>query len=400
MMITVYNKESIENLDFSMLIEKMRKNSFKECLDNASKIAIKEDKDKYIEENLPKFNPSFFSGLNGQTNFNGILAFGTNYPVNETFEAISACKYTFISYKNISGKLIILVRTHILPIKERDSIDSEIVKYYKEKYHLNLTYLDNQPLKFSNDENAYYNPMASVFPYKALKLDKLELAKKTVNQIAMNEIEFMKPILTRKFENIIFPNSINLIQGKSGVHKSRLAQYFVSAFLTKGDDFDFENKLLGLEAQQEVKVVYIDTERSISEQFPKAIQEIRLKAGYDKSYEIPNFEFTSFINIPRVERLVTAKSYINELRKQSDKHLVFFLDVATDFIKNFNDVEESMGLVDFLNETINNSNVTFILVIHENPNTQFDKARGHLGTELMNKASSQLYIPVNKHHRL
>ena len=48
-----------------------------------------------------------------------------------------------------------------------------------------------------------------------------------------------------------------------------------------------------------------------------------------------------------------------------------------------------------MNETINNYDVTFLCVIHENPSSG-DKARGHLGTEIINKASQVMQIGFEK----
>jgi len=50
-----------------------------------------------------------------------------------------------------------------------------------------------------------------------------------------------------------------------------------------------------------------------------------------------------------------------------------------------------MKLIDLLNSWINDFNATFICVIHENPGFN-NKARGHLGTEIRNKASYQIQI--------
>ena len=78
------------------------------------------------------------------------------------------------------------------------------------------------------------------------------------------------------------------------------------------------------------------------------------------------------------------------------QNLFIVFDVVTDCIENFNDVRESMKFVDLLNETINDHNVTFLCVIHENPAAGNDKGRGHLGTELNNKASQVMQIGFEK----
>lgn len=49
-----------------------------------------------------------------------------------------------------------------------------------------------------------------------------------------------------------------------------------------------------------------------------------------------------------------------------------------------------------MNRMINNFDVTFLCVIHENPGHGTDKARGHLGTELSNKASTVMQVGFEK----
>ena len=45
-----------------------------------------------------------------------------------------------------------------------------------------------------------------------------------------------------------------------------------------------------------------------------------------------------------------------------------------------------------LNQASGKRNITFVVIIHENPAIGSDKARGHLGTELANKASTIITI--------
>lgn len=53
-----------------------------------------------------------------------------------------------------------------------------------------------------------------------------------------------------------------------------------------------------------------------------------------------------------------------------------------------------MELIDLMNMAINEHNVIFLCLIHENPKS--DKARGHFGTELMNKASTVMQVGFEK----
>jgi len=54
-----------------------------------------------------------------------------------------------------------------------------------------------------------------------------------------------------------------------------------------------------------------------------------------------------------------------------------------------------MKLIDMMNKSINHFDVTFLCLIHENPGNT-DKARGHLGTEIMNKASTVIQVGFEK----
>jgi hypothetical protein len=53
-----------------------------------------------------------------------------------------------------------------------------------------------------------------------------------------------------------------------------------------------------------------------------------------------------------------------------------------------------MELIDLMNMAINETDVTFLCIIHENPGTE--KARGHFGTELFNKATTVIQVGFEK----
>ena len=139
-------------------------------------------------------------------------------------------------------------------------------------------------------------------------------------------------------------------------------------------------------------VLYVDTERNQKDQLPYAMQKIRIKAGFPKNQNPEHFDFISLVDIPRAERFDTLKSYIELVQsKFKEYQLIVILDVITDCIENFNDPKESLKLIDLINEQANQKDVTFLCVIHENPSSS-EKARGHLGTEIINKASQVIQI--------
>src|ERR1039458_7966868 len=223
-------------------------------------------------------------------------------------------------------------------------------------------------------------------PYLATVLQtQLELRR-----IKSKEISFSSPIIYQFEKPLIYRNTLNVIQGKAGQHKSRLAETICSAILRFSE---CDNDLLQFEKNSEIpfSVLYVDTERNLKEQFPYAIQEIERKSGFAKSENPENFYYISLLNIDRQARYQTLNDYLEHLRgKITQQHLFIVLDVATDCISNFNHVDDSLKLIDMINISINNYDTTFLCIIHENPNGE--KARGHLGTELLNKATTHLSI--------
>jgi hypothetical protein len=215
-----------------------------------------------------------------------------------------------------------------------------------------------------------------------------------LKELKATDIKFSAPILKQHHFAVIFRNTINVIQGQAGVHKSRLAEFICAAFLKL---LSCDNELLGYmrTAQDEaITIVYVDTERNLSEQLPYALQSIQVKAGYCKTDHPANFEYISLLQINRKERFAVLNEYLNHVKQRTSSPLFIVLDVSTDCIEDFNKTDKSLELIDLLNMAINEHDVTFLCIIHENPKS--DKARGHLGTELMNKASTVMQVGFEK----
>jgi hypothetical protein len=211
----------------------------------------------------------------------------------------------------------------------------------------------------------------------------LEIQADLKNRMA-DSISFSKPILKHGDNAIVFPNTINVIQGQAGVHKSRVAETICSAILSKPD---IENHLgFSRNILDHFHLLYADTERNLKDQFPYALQQIVTKAGYQKETPPANFSFISLLEIDRTNRFDVLREFIEYQRSITDYHLLIVLDVTTDCIMDFNKPEHTMQLIDLMNVSVNHSNCTFLCIIHENPGSE--KARGHLGTEIMNKSST------------
>lgn len=226
------------------------------------------------------------------------------------------------------------------------------------------------------------------------KLQRLLASQQKIKENKGKPISFSQPILWQKDNPVFFPKTINVIQGKAGVHKSRLAETVCAALLKTPDSnrdlLNFKTNILTRYA-----VCYVDTERNLSDQLPYSLQQIQLKAGYPIEENPYGFDYISLLEFAREERFDMLNIYLEHIRKQFPMHLFIVLDVITDCVFNFNDTKDSMKLIDMMNQSINRYDVTFLCLIHENPGNT-DKARGHLGTEILNKASTVMQIGFEK----
>ena len=229
---------------------------------------------------------------------------------------------------------------------------------------------------------------------KDAKRQKLLQSSLSIMEAAGKSIVFSSPWVKIGEVPIIAKGTINLIQGKTGAHKSRLAEGFSALLLGHGvkEYAGFEKNGLGVG----YCVTYIDTERNTQEDFPAAVQRIRELAGYERTENTRNFYPVSIKGFSREERLDATREWIEYVREDmktrglEDWHLFVVLDVITDCVRSFNNDADTLALFDYIGNLTEEYGVSFLLILHENPGSE--KARGHTGTEGANKANTQLQI--------
>lgn len=249
---------------------------------------------------------------------------------------------------------------------------------------------DAEGLKKAIEQAAMVDP-AEV---KSETLRSLLQTQEQLRAIKSTDIRFSPPIVTREDAAVFFPNTINAIQGQTGAHKSRLAEVICSALLRR---HNCDRPLLNFTRRSfeaEHHVLYVDTERNIKEQLPAALQSILTGAGYTKEDNPHTFDYISLLMVDRRERFNALNEYFRHKRQSTDAPLFVVLDVTSDCIEDFNKVDKSMELIDMMGRSINEHNVTFLCILHENPRS--DKMRGHLGTELGNKSSTTMQVAFEK----
>jgi hypothetical protein len=229
---------------------------------------------------------------------------------------------------------------------------------------------------------------------------RLKEAMDKVRHTSMKNIIYSPAWITYGPEKvpIISRGTLTLIQGKAGAHKSRLAESLCSLLLSNG-----RKDILGFSRYKLAagySVCYVDTERNTLEDFPAAIQRIRAGAGYGPQDDTPDFYPASIKMEDRGSRLDAVKAIIEIVQdNQADRgaklqDLLIVLDVISDCVRSFNNDSDSNEFYDYLNRLCETYGTAFLLVLHENPGTE--KARGHLGTEGLNKVNTQLQIGYEK----
>ena len=223
--------------------------------------------------------------------------------------------------------------------------------------------------------------------------DEFDKAKKDADivwRLVSSELEEPEALLNYKGNPVIFKNSTVMIQGQTGTHKSRLATSLVSLLVSKDPGLN----LLGFTKAtlDHPIIIYIDTERNIKYSLPIAIRQVLNESGLDVETLRKQFNILPLVNVTRTYRTETMGKQFQEINNINGQknHFVVFLDIVSDFIPDFNNVIGSLQLTDLLNTASNSFDLTFVVVLHENPGGE--KARGHLGTELSNKASTILQI--------
>ncbi|GAB3767089.1 BT4734/BF3469 family protein [Spirosoma pomorum] len=352
-------------------------------------------------------------------------------------EALKKDVYTHILFKTPTNDgLNVVIKIDYKEIGNHEEYYYQIKEYLQTTYSVSFNELDesckyvNKLCELSYDSNIYFNPDSKrlylEFPRKVSSKESFDIEKasgfssdpeqkvktteaessvsnvdqllkallsteRQIKQIASREIVFSPALISREGVDIIRRGTINVIQGKYGQHKSRLAETLAASLIAKTSQ---SSNFLGFTRSTEeiFSVCYIDTERSPKEELPYAIQEIYQKAGYNSVSDnvTSTFRFTSIKSVARKERLTAVESFVNEARQSTCNHLVVFLDVITDCIESYNDDRQAMKLFDIVGALCENYDATFFLVIHENPSSE--KARGHAGTEAANKASAVLQI--------
>ena len=176
---------------------------------------------------------------------------------------------------------------------------------------------------------------------------------------------------------IFTEGNLSVISGKAKARKSFAVAMLTAA--TVSDDWIYR-KFLGVPQK---KVIYFDTEQSsfYVQQAYKRIESMSRGDGINNRF------YCYALRSLSVKERIDVISYV--FKHTQDLGFVV-IDGIRDLMKDINSAEESTDLTTLLMQWSEQTGAHILTVLHENPNSE--KLRGHIGTELMNKAETVIGV--------
>ena len=235
---------------------------------------------------------------------------------------------------------------------------------------------DSQPL----DEQAARERDQEIIKQRLDELYREDLYQKFEHTlISVNDnIPPLVPVIKRNGVLICSEGNISAVVGEAKSKKTFLCTALVGSLLDV-----CRQKRFGVEYRK-TKVLWVDTEQS-REHIQKVLFRINMMSKF-------------FYNLydERILTLALREESPNDrltmLRYAIEYHQpkLVVIDGVSDLMTNTNNLEESEALVSLLLQLSSAYGCHIMNVLHTNPNS--DKARGHLGSTLMRKAETVLFV--------
>lgn len=252
---------------------------------------------------------------------------------------------------------------------------------------LNSTQIDD--LEYGTIDNAYDPELQAKLDreyenarirYELDQLHKAEMYQKIEHNLisATDKLPQLVPIVTRKGVLICSEGNISAIVGEAKSKKTFLCTAIVGSLLDlyKQNNFYVEPRMC--------KVLWVDTEQS-REHIQKVLFRINLLGMMP--YDAHNARL-----LTQTLREESPQNRLEQLCYAIDYHKpkLVVVDGVSDLMSNTNCLEESEALVARLLQLSSMYGCHIMCVLHTNPNS--DKARGHLGSTLMRKAETVIFV--------
>lgn len=193
-----------------------------------------------------------------------------------------------------------------------------------------------------------------------------------------------------KLREAIIATSGNLVsvQGKAKAGKSALLAALMASTMEP------DNDCLGLVSENSngFALIHIDTEQSPHDHHQLVRRALR-RAGKDRPPKwLRSF---SLADVPAAQRRAALAVELERAQAACGGILAVILDGVGDLCPVLNDPKEELEFVDELHQMAIQFKTVIVCVLHENPNSDSGKMRGHLGSQLERKAETPLRLEKN-----
>lgn len=195
---------------------------------------------------------------------------------------------------------------------------------------------------------------------------------------AHDSIPPITPIVKRYDKIICSEGNISAVVGEAKSKKTFLCTAIVAALIDHR-----KRQLFGIESNM-CKVLWIDTEQSRAH-IQRVLWRINNICGLPHNTPHPKINLLALREVAPVVRLDLMKCAMEYYQPR-----LVIVDGISDLMDNTNNLEGSEALVSTLLTLSSVFKCHIMCVLHANPNS--DKARGHLGSTLMRKVESIMYV--------
>ena len=178
--------------------------------------------------------------------------------------------------------------------------------------------------------------------------------------------------------------NISTVKGKAKSRKSTLLSLIVGAAIKGGP---IGHKIRCTLPKDKQNILYIDTEQ---QKYHVGFLLHRVKSLSSNNGNIDEKLFVySLRSLSPKERVLKVKELIKSIGGLG----LIIIDGIRDLVMSINDEVESTEIVSLLMKWSLEYDVHIMNVLHENPTS--DKARGHIGTEMMNKSETVIKVEID-----
>jgi hypothetical protein len=195
---------------------------------------------------------------------------------------------------------------------------------------------------------------------------------------AYDSIPPVTPIVKRFDKVICSEGNISAVVGEAKSKKTFLCTAIVASLIDH-----LKRQMFGIESTM-CKVLWIDTEQSRAH-IQRVLWRINNMCSLPHNVPHPKINLLALREESPVRRLDLMKSAIEYYQPR-----LVVVDGVSDLMDNINNLESSEALVSSLLTLSSVFKCHIMCVLHANPNS--DKARGHLGSTLMRKVESIMYV--------